>query len=145
MKNQALGIHCSQLVELLYTQLDLPFPQDAAHKQLYLQYILSKPKVRRQVRELSQELAQNLNSTPREVLKALERLRQCELPPRIRRLIIDFSKTTVITNGCQNSKGAGIPNCVRKIFALFIFQQFKTNSFNLRKDEIKLVAASCIS
>lgn len=47
MKNQASGIYCSQLAELLYAQLDLPFPQDAAHKQLYLQYVLSKPKVRK--------------------------------------------------------------------------------------------------
>lgn len=132
-------------MELLYARLDLRLPLEAAHRLPYLQYTLSSPVARKRVRTIAPELAHDMESTPREVLRLVEKIRQCELPPRARRLIIDFSKTAVITNGCLNSKGAGIPNYVRKIFSTFILQRLQKSSFRAEPAEIQLVVASCIS
>lgn len=132
-------------MELLYARLRLAAPQNAAHRLPYLQYTLSDHAIRRRVREMAPELARDMEITPREALRLVEKLRQCELPPRLRRLIIDFSKTAVITNGCLNSKGAGIPNYVRKIFSTFITQQLQTSSFRVARDELGPVVAACIS
>lgn len=55
----------------------------------------------------------------------------------MRTLVLNFSKKYVITNGHLNSKGAGIPEFVRKSIVSFMQCYLRVKKYDIDKERVK--------
>lgn len=104
---------------------------------LFLRYRLTDKVYKLQLPDVISQIAVSMGCSERVAQREVRKVQQCELPQEVRTLILNFSKKSVITNGCLNSKGAGIPEFVRGIFVDFMTRTLKAGKYGLDSEKIE--------
>ena len=128
----------------MYNCLSIDRPDDPSMDLPLLRYRLTEKTYKSQLRSAVQQIAVSMGCPTDTAQREVRKIQQCELPKEVRALILTFSKTSVITNGCLNSKGAGIPEFVRSILVEFMIRTLKANKY-VSSEKIEQIAAVCIS